>query len=428
MKANLYGSILSPNATQQWGVPTFICSTGDCTWDPVATLAIRPLCSDITSRLETSCSIFNSSSEGELEQCFVSLSGSQTLSFTNDPSLNRISMNMTVAGLGTGSTLPPIVYDNQTFPVIRYVSAIGNAIGLPGTSPKPATPDSQFIGTECALEPYVVSVQPSVNKSVYSEVILEEWSLINTFSDMNITADVGLTFHPPWGPELGMERDQTFTMSFTAWNSIGLAIMYMFNGSIQTMQPVGDGTGTSAGSATGGTSVIVDQQVQYYPTSEVVLGIATNNYTSHTNNSNDKLSGMITDVAQALTKSLRDTSYIANGGLANENAHMATGRTLTAVTFVRVQWAWLTLPVVVWFAALITWIGTAWETRRLGVRSWGNNILPLLFLYREEAPLVDGRVFARDENSVSSGSYMQRAEGIRVKLQRSGNLVKLHSL
>ncbi|KAJ4376379.1 hypothetical protein N0V83_001662 [Neocucurbitaria cava] len=271
MKANLYGSILSPNATQQWGVPAFICSIGDCTWDPVATLAIRPLCSDITSMLETSCSIFNSTTEGELEPCFVSLNGSRTLSFTNDPSLGRISMNMTVTGLGTGSTLPPIVYDNQTFPVIRYVSAIGTAIGLPGTSPEPVIPLSHFVATECALEPYVVSVQPKVNKSVYSEVILDEWSLTNTFSEMNITSDEGLTFHPPWGPELGMGRDQPFTMSFTAWNSVGLAIIYMFNGSIQTAQPIGDGSGTSADRATGGTIVIVDQQVQYYPTSEVVL-------------------------------------------------------------------------------------------------------------------------------------------------------------
>jgi hypothetical protein len=55
LKANVYNSIFNPNAYQTWGIPQYVCSSENCTWDPVTSLEARSRCTDLTSRMHRSC-------------------------------------------------------------------------------------------------------------------------------------------------------------------------------------------------------------------------------------------------------------------------------------------------------------------------------------------------------------------------------------
>ena len=425
MKANLYGSILNVATNKQWSAPAFSCSTGNCTWDPIATLAVRSLCSDVTSMLKTSCDTITSNYTGfqnSLQQCNVSLEDAPILIFLNDESRYRTSMNLSCADGGT--EIQPLVYNNQCFPVVRYVSAIGNAIGLPGSKPEPVNTQTEFVATECALEPYVVNFQATVSENVYRENVLEEWIGWQNSSGVNADASMDIVFNPSWNSQQGIVPGQKFTITSKARVAIRLFVSYMFGGSFTTMQPTGDGSGTTPDSTTG-TTLIYQNAPEYYPVRETIFSLISNNYTSYTNNSHDKLSGLMQNVAQAMTKSLRDASYIANGGVANELAEMAAGETLVAATFINVQWPWLILPVIIWVMSFITWAGTAWETRRLGIQSWGNSILPYLYLYREWQALTGSASSVENNHCVSCEEYVERAEATRVKLWVSGRAAGL---
>lgn len=97
---------------------------------------------------------------------------------------------------------------------------------------------------------------------------------------------------------------------------------------------------------------------------------------------------------------------------------MTAGRALVSVAFVRVHWPWLTLSVLVWVSAAVTWIATLILPRAEKLRKWRNDILPLLFLYR-------GSEVESSGHGVSSLDFAVRAEAIQTKLYLEPQEAKL---
>lgn len=133
----------------------------------------------------------------------------------------------------------------------------------------------------------------------------------------------------------------------------------------------------------------------------------------------DHLTCGINNVAKALTKTFRD---YAQTSTTDENAtpDLHIGRTLVTLNYVRIDWMWMSMPILVWMMALLVSVGTAIATRRAKVPTWANNILPLLYLYRDhshEKPLDNRGLLSRD--------YMQRARQIDVHLQVENNKAAL---
>lgn len=123
----------------------------------------------------------------------------------------------------------------------------------------------------------------------------------------------------------------------------------------------------------------------------------------------DYLMCAVNNAAKAMTKTFRDSAYIAYG-LAGANATL--GETLATVSYVRIDWQWASLPFCVWIMAAALWCGTALKTRRANVPVWANNVLPLLFLHGKDNA---------DESEIKHGTlnsdYLRRTEKINAQLQ-----------
>lgn len=109
---------------------------------------------------------------------------------------------------------------------------------------------------------------------------------------------------------------------------------------------------------------------------DLLQAIYFNNFTNCAN-PEDKVSCAVMNMGRAMTKTFRDAPYIASGVQA---AHMATGKTLVPVTYIKVTWYWILLPVFIWILSVTTLLGTAWKSRRARVRTWRNNPQAMVFL------------------------------------------------
>lgn len=73
--------------------------------------------------------------------------------------------------------------------------------------------------------------------------------------------------------------------------------------------------------------------------------------------------------------------------------------------------------------AAILWCGTAVKTRRARIPAWANNILPLLFLHREE-----GSKEQEEMPGKSIADYVRRTQRINAQLRVSDSKVALDRL
>jgi hypothetical protein len=122
-------------------------------------------------------------------------------------------------------------------------------------------------------------------------------------------------------------------------------------------------------------------------------------------------------MAKAMTKTFRDSAYIAYG---LESAKVTIGETQVVISYVRINWFWLSLPFSVWTMAAVLWISTVIHTRKTRVPAWANNILPLLFLYRG-----DGGEDEVGPQGTSNADFLQKTEQIAVQLRFSDGKAKL---
>ncbi|KAI0543232.1 hypothetical protein GGR58DRAFT_509944 [Xylaria digitata] len=373
LKANVYNSIYNPNSYETWGLPEFVCESGNCTWDPIASLEVRSLCSDITPFLQRNCSVLTTYEA--LSQQFTPLVYAN-VSYGSDP--NTEHRNPTITGTGK------------------------------------ITNKTQWVATECALEVFVRSSQASVQDSTYQETTLASWSDTVT-APWNTSFDamyVGFTV--PENISLGVHKTDRFILGRGAKASMYFGLLEWFNGTVIgsygtpfTFDPVyGSSVGTTSGDIMG---ALMLQQYANCARPE------------------DKFKCFMSNIASAMSKTFRDSAFnnakYTNASGADNNAHskarMAVGQTLVPATFVRIRWQWMSLSVFVWILSAITWFWTITFTRRAKLHKWRNDIIPLLFLYRPES------VDVKDEQGVSSQSFAIRAQDTQVVLSIENNKAKL---
>ncbi|KAL4939462.1 hypothetical protein BDV06DRAFT_36661 [Aspergillus oleicola] len=239
------------------GHPTvYVPYIGNCTWDPVASLAVRALCSNVTSSMKRCDHLFDESSYAPYDNCTVSLPNGTLAFYTNGYELQAIALQIE-------PSLQPIVYTNATLPVIQRIEAV-------------------------------------------TASTTEGWYVASTVCD------------------------------------------------------------------------------------DARFGCAMRN------------------VADAMSKSFRGQAYITNG----QEMNMVVGHMHVNPSIVHVRWQWLTLPLLVWLLGAVTWIGTEWKTRHGKAEKWGDDSLPLLYLYRGG----DGSGTANQMQGVLGQAFERRAKSIRAQL------------
>jgi len=401
--------------------PQFFCSTGNCTWPPVATLGFCSRCRDMTRLIDLDCTVSSSPTTPggpnfTRTDCSAKLpNGTAGLAITGNAASFENLMNITLVGKN----------DELRYHAIRLLPKPLLTGGF-----RPPLSRSDFSATECSLSPCVLSVKPSVVNGSYSETLLD------TFTE-RAPAGSSWLFHrlrPPWGLDRGV--NPAANLSFGLSDTV--VVDWQRRGYLAEGGPIVGFAETSDGHSAIQFCLRVSPEGGACTDGGLVSYIFNANYTASECGSvnNDTFSCAMGGIARAITKTMRN-SGVVTGGTGIGRAFIAEGYAASVATFVRIQWYWLMLPAAVWILGVTTWSTVVIQTGRLSLPAWRDDPLPLLFLYdgdepqddHHDAPLYrsvppsdggqrayEGEVVL-ESDGYSSWAYEKVADEIRVQLQ-----------
>ncbi|GIK02028.1 hypothetical protein Aspvir_006071 [Aspergillus viridinutans] len=359
LKANVYNSLLNNDQSRPWSIPQYACSSSNCTWDPIAALEARAVCSSVTGYLAMSCDskVPENLTYAGQPNCTIMLPSNTTAWF--------IPYQYEYASISIAAVLPDqaLVYKNATLPPIQMIAPydFDPSVESPG--------EGKWQAMECSIESIVRSFQATVRDNVYREETLGVWTEGFFPWEKNWTnVPTGLYLEPPWGSDFGISPRSRFTLGSSAIMGITDFFNSRFFGQffLQTLNSV----------------VFKTREPAIYAPSDFIQAMSLGNITGCDVRSVEKLECAMKNVAQAMSKTFRDSAYVgANSDLSRAN--MTVGRAMTSVSYVQVRWAWIVLPALVWVLGAGTLAGTIWKTRRAQVPKWKNDPIPLLFLYQD---------------------------------------------
>ncbi|KAJ5381158.1 uncharacterized protein N7496_003586 [Penicillium cataractarum] len=343
LKSSIYSSLFDNDSSRPWATPKWSCSTGNCTWDPIAALEVRARCSNITDQLKLSCSNITKDDPNEdpysvfigKNNCTYSILGtSLTASFVPD-------YGYAVAA-ATGSS-------NDTLLGIQLLTTEDMLNGSP-------TMQTHWRAMQCALVPTVHSFRPTVSRGVYREETLGTWS------NRSLDGDDATSYvlRPHWGLDMGMAPNKNFSISEDSLVMMKTFARQFFSGYVQNYPRKG--------------FIFVGVDNSQYASTDLIQAISYFNITAcpTTVKGWEKLRCAAENMAAGMTKTFRDNT---------DGKSSAVGLAMISTTYVSVHWQWIALPVIIWLLGLITLAGTIWKTYRAEVPTWKNDAMPLLFLY-----------------------------------------------
>lgn len=364
-------------------LPRYICSTGNCTWEPVAILGFCALCADLSSVTVVNCT--STDNDGATCQFNQPKTGAQ-LRWTSD-------YGGSLMDIRTVNTSLAEIYKNSTGPVFQSLRMINPDIG----NHNPAISSANYMATECSLNLCVLSIQPSVSLSSYSETILDMW----TQPDSIIGYPAPL--RPPWGPEKGVAPNQSFTFDLVValdWEEDSFP-SGLITGTAASADDIQGVSFNATASFSGEAQKSVIDFIYYLKSTPADCGSP----------NNDNFACAMRLIAGAMTKTIRNSGFQPNG--TNSTDYFALGHTQVSATFVRVEWYWMALPVAVWLFGVLTWLTTLVQTRRWHLPGWRDNALPLLFMFGEDGSERQGSSGLLND---SNEAYEELARNLWVRL------------
>lgn len=392
LKANIYNSIFNADPGQPWAIPHYNCGTGNCTWDPVPSIAMRALCSDVSSYINNTCDD-NMSMSSRLD-CSIGIP---------DGVEGRNSMNgivKTMLSLVVGVPKTPIVYKNTALPVIQRLEATEANTRIDGKQFLSIAETNTFIATECTLQPIVRSVNASVSNSRYEETTRKEWDIATKFSNDTYYPDVvfGSSLVPDWNEDLGNHAGQNFTISAFSRAAIADFMSTIFSGNV---------------SSTSENLSYNRDKIENYATEDTLAALLYGDISGCADPNTKRFECVMDNIARAMSKTFRDQAYVRD----KSTPDMARGITMANAIIVHVHWQWMTLPLLLWLLIAVAWAGAVWKTHRARVPKWYESPLPLLFLYRGDD---DGRTQDM-EGDLSVEAYEAKAKKIKAQLHAKDN-------
>ncbi|KAL3447101.1 hypothetical protein BJX65DRAFT_308449 [Aspergillus insuetus] len=388
--------ILKAN-NKPWSLPQHSCPSANCTWGPIASLETRALCTDVTDRINTTCSVITDESSGfaGYPNCTLNLIGSDLTAWLVPDDGSTIAMQgFVVQGVGSGDG---VVYSsNNSLGIVQYLAPKTIDHGPDAYWYIPPTPDTKWFATECAIEPFVRAFRPSGRQNIYSDETLAIWT---NRTGLTSTNPIG-SFESPssWISELGLEifnQSRTFNYSFLVATELSSFITDIFTGHY-THYPMHSGYKATSPSS-------------LYAGQDIIQALGQGNIAGCSDALESRLNCSMANVAAAISKTLRDAAFDATS-TANR-ASVVNGTVWMSESFITARWEWISLPVFVWVLAVFVVLGTVWKGRRAAVPIWKNDPLPLLFVYG---------VWTR-----GSPSAVGETEDLKVRLYKRGGIVKL---
>ncbi|KAL4766992.1 hypothetical protein BDW60DRAFT_212403 [Aspergillus nidulans var. acristatus] len=314
LKSNVYNALFSNDGGIPWSIPRYICSSTNCTWDPVISLEARTLCANITDSLVQSC---------------------------HNISETKMGRSVTALRVFRKFIAPWEFKDFSGASVTRQVS-LWEAI-------------------ECSIEPIVRSFQPLVKDSIYSDKTLAIWpsrTLVHRNDTDEITTgrrggdsiehtndtEFRWQFRPPWGPELGMYANstKTFLYGLAAEKAIAKFLRILFSGYYWRNQTHEGYQSTSPDAALYASSDVL----QTLDRGDLAGCIGPVSYQLSVP---ARVNCSMQNVARAISKTFRDLDFeVPSDQFEPGPLAPAPGKVEVNVTFISVRWQWIALPVLVW--------------------------------------------------------------------------------
>jgi hypothetical protein len=395
------------DASQTWATPQYTCSSGNCTFEPITTIAAQARCHNLTDLLQTGCDDTNN--------CTVSIGPIDDWGLSMSYRPGHGGQLITIGTTGNLSA-PHAANSNpwNRLPIIQYIMVQDFDQAIEGYEYYDTRLDTPFLAAECEVNIVVQAIQDSITNAEHSVDEIGFWRYGEP-----VTTTTSNTTLAAWWRDLTGKWDSSSKEDLSmSQGKLVLPPGYKFGNSASValskfMQSIFDGT-FSAGSdvARWATSVAVGE----YAATDIIQSFFYGKF-SGCAEFDDHLSCGVKNMAKAMTKTFRDNAYVAHG---LSSANVAYGETQVVRSYVHINWFWFSLSLSVWTMAAVLWISTVVHTRRMKVSAWANNILPLLFLYRGDVGKEEV-----GQQGTSNADYLRKSERIAVQLRFSDGKAKL---
>ncbi|KAJ5676650.1 uncharacterized protein N7477_002283 [Penicillium maclennaniae] len=369
LKANVYNALFSNVKSKPWSIPNYTCTTGNY-------------------QLNTTCQTTHAwPYEDGSNNCSLTLpgGGNEAYYISGSPEGHPLAM---------GEILLPS--SNDPYHLLPYIQLIAPD-GLFNGSPH--TTRTKYQAMKCNLSPIVRSLRAQVIRGVYHETTLDTWT--------NYTRESKGLLYPPWGPEKGMQYNQSFGISDDSLITFAEFIVELFTGYVQADHEGLYGFGYGGIGTTN------------YASIDCIEAIAFGNITGCEVNNASKLECAMSNVAAAMSKTFRDSAYAddesALSPLSGNNA--TNGQAFSSVTHIAVHWQWIISPMLVWVLGLISLIGAVSKSRKASIPRWKNDPIPLLFLCEN----IHSDHVTGNEKAENSPDVRLCIEGDQMMLRREFN-------
>lgn len=355
MSANIANSVYNQDSEQPWGKPFNVC-TSNCTWKDVTTVSVQAWCSNVTDQLRLSC---DNNTAGPA--CVASLPNGFSLSGNEVMKIN--------------TTARPLVYTNYTNPL-----ALLQSIAAPGTTRLNQT--SPLVASECVLVPSVKNFHANV--SVLQDlltIVHRQFSKV-VFNEVQLSYSDAYTMDPTSG--VTFANHAGFGISSNAYTALQHHLSSVFSGNVSSDPQ----TGSYVYYNNGILQALYNDFQNYLPYRLEYPDPLDPNFVScsDTGMPYDNFGCAVERAARAISKTMRDASWNHYDGMAGmifnklATARLTPGEGYSVFTYVEIAWYWLSLPAALWALSVVILAGTAWKSRRAGVRVWRTSPLAMVFM------------------------------------------------
>lgn len=360
--------------------PKYTCPTGNCTWNAFTSLAFCSVCNDAKERLKSTSDYGLYGSNTDVNITSSLNPKGQFRQFSLPYSHLTLGWQGNTANITVGVTADPS--ETATFRDLRTLLASFAILRTPedyytvkvGT---PANPDYDYVSgfspsaTECALYFCVNAYETSSQNSKVTEVVTHSWAESNPDS------------WQPLGPDNSYEDTDT-PMSIVQewWNNQSKSLHQPFHtiylSDLQLLAPPGPWVSSSIpryGRYFNVTQKAVTSTINFllswtlgdnnmlvYPPSIPLPINSTLPTVAEALFKSNNLTTTFNNVAQSLTQHIRDTASVAHNGTAQQ-----------WVIHVKVDWPFITLPLIAMVGGCVYVLLTMWETTQLRLPAWKEN-------------------------------------------------------
>lgn len=381
--------------------PMYVCGTGNCTWSGYSTLAVCNKCKDLTPSLVKTCQNGTVANSSLGAACDYSLPNGMHLGSDGH---TVMAVNMSRDAL---------FYSNYSNPL-----AIVQSIRASDGSAFFSNSDANVIASECALTPCVATLNSSIGlwaqterfkvspEDMHNSVAVDNYAEYEwlTYDQYVYDASSGISITPPANKAYGI-NGSTYSITAKDFKVMQTYLQQLFQGSV-----IADGEN----------NFTYEAELHSGPSDALELlhdtvGTNCGYYEFVEFPGTTTIECTMRNIAQAMTIAMRDSQFVTiySPSYAPGLPSIASGTQTGPFTRVNVTWYWIILPILIWLLSVTMLLGTAWKTRKAGVRTWRTNPLALVFLELGKDEMTQGK----KENPLTEKGLARRADELKVQLR-----------